>query len=750
LVRQDILAGVAVFLVALPLGLGIALASSTTSHPVPLIAGLVACVVGGLVVGSLSGSHTSVSGPAAGLTVVVAAQIESLGSLELFFAAVILAGLAQILLGVARLGTIAAFCPNSVIQGLLAAIGIILVLKQTPHLLGHDADPEGDMAFQQPDHQNTFSEMLDTLRDLHPGAALIGGLSLAAILLWDRYKLIGKTGIPGPLVAVLIGLTGKQLLDGASPNWNIEPTHLVQVPIFRNIDEAISLFPGFSGTHFLLPAVLLSGLTIALVASLETLLNLEAVDKLDPKQRRSPPNRELVAQGVGNVLSGLLGGLPVTSVVVRGSVNVLAGASSRLSTIVHGLLMLIAVAAIPQVLNSIPLSCLAAVLLQTGLKLASVELFRKMWSRGLSQFLPFVSTVALIVFTDLLVGVLLGLVISLFFILYGNLHRPIHQIHERHPGNEILRIQLPEHCSFLNKAALLDVLVKIHPTQHVLVDARQSLYIDADILDIVEEFRHARTVRGQSPVSLLGFKDRYALEDRIEFIDFTTQELQNRVEPEAVLELLQQGNDRFRSGATLKRDLLRLQLETSRGQYPLAVILSCIDSRTPVELIFDLSLGDLFSVRIAGNIAKEKALGSMEYACVVAGAKLVVVLGHTRCGAVTAAANLHNIGQSALQSTGCDHLDVLVKEIQKSLPAVHRHFAPMTSPPSNEDFIDELARHHVMRTLGYIRSQSQSLARLEQEGKIAIVGGMYDVESGCVEFFGGLPPLHPINQVEAG
>jgi carbonic anhydrase/SulP family sulfate permease len=487
------------------------------------MAGLMACVIGGLVVGSLSGSATSVSGPAAGLTVVVATQIDRLGSLDLFFTAVIIAGLLQIMLGLARLGAIAAFCPTSVIQGLLAAIGLILVLKQTPHLLGHDADPEGEMAFQQPDDRNTFSEFVDTINDLHPGAAVVGGLSLLALFWWDRQHLMKRVGIPGPLVAVLIGVLGKMAFEPIGGDWAIGSSHLVQVPVIGSIREAASFLPSIAWANLIAPEVLLAGLTIALVASLETLLNLEAIDKLDPKQRQSPPNRELLAQGVGNLLSGTLGGLPVTSVVVRGSVNIQAGGSSRWSTITHGMIMLLAVATIPGWLNYIPLSCLAAVLLQTGLKLASGKLFAKMWNRGLAQFVPFLATVVLILVTDLLVGVLLGLAVSLVFILYANLHRPIHQIHEKHTTGEVLRIKLPEHCSFLNKAALSAVLNKTDRHTPVIIDAERTEYIDADILDVIEDFEHGRAKTGRAPVLRVGFRPRYPLSDRIEFVDLTEQ-----------------------------------------------------------------------------------------------------------------------------------------------------------------------------------------------------------------------------------
>lgn len=734
-IRRDLIAGSVVFLVALPLCLGIPLASN-----VPLIAGLIAGVIGGVVVGAISGSATSVSGPAAGLTVIVASQVETLGSLEAFLLAVVIAGALQILMGVMRLGAIAAFCPSGVIEGLLAAIGIILILKQTPHLLGHDSDPEGEMAFQQPDHETTFSEITRTLGDLHLGAAVIGAASLVLLLMWDRQKMMKRTGIPGPLMAVVAGVFGNMIFRLLGGSWEVGASHLVSVPVAGSINELAHYFrfPDFSAITR--PDVLVAGVTVAAVASLESLLNLEAVDKLDPQRRNSPPNRELIAQGCGNLLSGLVGGLPITAVIVRGSVNVNAGAVTKLSTIAHGVLLCVAVVLVPNWINMIPLSCLAAVLLQTGCKLASWELVAKMWSRGLSQFLPFLATVLFIVFTDLLIGVVLGLLSSILFILYGNLRRPIHQIHETHVSGEVLRIELPEQVSFLNRAALVEVLRRAKTQPQVLLDARRSEYIDADVLDTIKEFALDRSESGNR-VSMIGFKDHYQLQDRIEFVDYTTREVQGQLSPETVLEILQNGNDRFRTGHPLMRDYVRLKEATSQGQFPIAVTLSCIDSRTPVELIFDLALGDIFSVRIAGNVAKEKALASMEYACAVAGAKLVAVLGHTQCGAVGAALDLFISGQSALEATGCEHLDVLTREIQKSIPSSDRASLAKLSGAEKSHFANEVAKHNVMRTVRYIRSESHTLNELEKNGTIAIIGGLHDIRSGQVEFFGGLETL---------
>ncbi|NBV48310.1 MAG: SulP family inorganic anion transporter, partial [Verrucomicrobia bacterium] len=411
---KDLAGGLVVFLVALPLCLGIALASGA-----PMLAGLVSGVVGGLLVAWLSGSHTSVSGPAAGMVAVVLAQVAVLGSYEAFLVAVILAGAIQILLGALRAGFIAAFFPSNVIKGLLAAIGVILILKQIPHVVGHDADPEGDMGFLQPDGRNTLSELLSSLVDLEPGATVVGLVSLAVLLAWDRSRFKNSL-VPAPLVVVLLGVAVNLAMKSTGSTWAIGASHLVQVPTAASLGEFFRALPSPDLKAFGDPAIIMAAVTIAAVASLETLLNLEAVDKLDPRKRVSPPNRELMAQGAGNMVSGLLGGLPLTSVIVRSSVNINAGAATRLSAFFHGVLLCLLVLFAPAWLNQIPLASLAAVLLFTGLKLASPALFRQMWSEGRSQFVPFIVTTVAIVFTDLMTGVLIGLATSLAFILHSN------------------------------------------------------------------------------------------------------------------------------------------------------------------------------------------------------------------------------------------------------------------------------------------------------------------------------------------
>lgn len=727
---KDITASIAVFLVALPLCLGIALASNA-----PLFSGLISGIVGGIVVGILSGSHKSVSGPAAGLTAIVAAQIAALGSFEAFLAAVVVAGVMQVVMGTLRLGFIAAFFPLSVIKGLLAAIGLILILKQIPHVLGHDTDAEGEMSFEQPDHENTFSELLATVSDIQPGAALIGLLSVVFLLLWDRSKALKKSPVPSALVVVVVGVVVNLILRKMGHAWEIKASHLVQVPVAGDFQAFLGFLQFPDSAHFSNPAIFKAAITIALVATLETLLNLEAVDKIDPDQRQSPANRELVAQGIGNVTAGLIGGLPMTSVIVRSSVNINSGGKTKLSAILHGILLVVCVITVPQWLNEIPLAALAAILITTGFKLASPTLFKSMWAEGTRQFLPFAMTIAAIVVTDLLVGVMIGLGISILFILHSNLRRPVRRIVEKHTSGDVLRIELANQVSFLNRASLEKTLHEVPRGGHVLIDARQTNYIDPDIRDLISDFHDTTSKAHGVEVSLVGFKEHYDFNDHIEFIDYTSREVQSSLTPATVLGILQEGNKRFLAGERIQRDFSRQVAATASGQFPMAAVLSCIDSRTPAEVIFDLGLGDIFSVRVAGNIAASELLGSMEYACNVAGSKLILVMGHTSCGAVNAAVDLLAAAKKASEATGCSNLDGLVTEIQQAIDPRTLKQPAQWQPGEKAAYSNEIARRNVIRTIHVIRERSATLDRLVREGRIAIVGGLYDVSTGQVSFF---------------
>jgi len=727
---KDIPAGLVVFLVALPLCLGISLASNA-----PLAAGIIAGIVGGLVVGALSGSSTSVTGPAAGLTAVVATQIAELGSFQAFLVAVVVAGALQIIFGILKGGFLSSFFPSSVVKGLLAAIGIIIILKQLPHLVGYDADPVGETDFCQLDQKNTFTELPAAFRMFLPGAAVIGLLSLGLLVVWGKVPWLQKFPVPGPLVAVLFGTAANLLMIQMGHPWAIAPTHLVQVPVAEGASGFLQLFcfPDFS--VLAKPALYGAAVTLAVIASLETLLTIEAVDKIDPQQRKSPGNRELLAQGAGNMVSGFLGGLPMTSVIVRSGANLNAGAQTKISTIFHGVLLLGCVALLPRWLNQIPLCVLAAVLIVTGYKLASPKVIGQMWSAGKYQFLPFAVTVVAIVLTNLLTGILIGLGISLLFILRSNYRRSIHQVMEKHVHGDVLRVELDPQVSFFNRAALQKILMDAPRGAKVQIDARNCDFIDPDILDLLTDFKEVTSKAHGVEVSLLGFKKKYEkLQEDLTFVDYSSREVQQSLKPVEVLQILKDGHERFLVGKPLVRDLRRQAGATATGQFPIAAVLGCIDSRAPVEHIFDLGVGDAFVARIAGNVARDKMIGSLEFACGVAGAKLLLVLGHTSCGAVKASVELKVAGKTAVEATGCDHLDELVGIIQGSIDSSQLKDFSSWADDKKKDYVDAVARKNVVNTMNYILEKSRILDRLVRENKIMIVGAVYDVHTGKVNF----------------
>ncbi len=736
---RDLSAGLVVFLVALPLCLGIAMASRVTGPDapesnVPLMAGMLAGIVGGIVVGLLSGSHTSVSGPSAGSIAIVSSQLLVLGSFEALLYALFVAGCIQMALGLFRVGVLSAFFPSSVIKGLLAAIGLLLILKQIPHLVGHDTDPYGEMSFDQPDERNTFSEFIAMAYDLHPGAAIIGVLSLIVLAAWEKNQRLKNSNLPAPLVVVVLGVGLHLLFDWLGGSLEIERNHLVGVSVANNLAEFASFLTMADFTQWNNPAAYTAGFSIAMVSSLETLLNLNAADKLDAQQRVSPPNRELFVQGIGNMVLSLIGGIPATSVVVRSSVNINAGAKTKFSAIFHGILLLVCMLLLPRYLNMIPLSCLAAILFVTGLKLTSPAVVARMWSEGRYQFAPFMITLFAIVFTDLLKGVLIGLAVSVIFILASNLRRPLRRIVEKHLGGEVLHIQLASQVSFLNRATLERTLREVPRGGHVLLDASNTEYIDPDVLDLIRDFKETIAPAHGVQLSVRGFRDRYQLKDEIQFVDYSTRELQDLLTSDQVLQILKDGNERFRTGQRLTRDFGRQLDATAKGQHPLAVVLSCIDSRTPSEIIFDLGLGDIFSVRVAGNVIGPSVLASMEYGCAVAGAKLILVIGHTSCGAVTAAVDLVCSGADPAQATGCQHLEHIVSRIQKSVASPTCERVKSETGAKKAEIVNDVARQNVLRTVKEITEDSDTIRKLVMNRRIAVLGALYDVASGRIDF----------------
>jgi MFS superfamily sulfate permease-like transporter len=479
---HDIPAGLVVFLVAVPLCLGIALASGA-----PPISGVISGIVGGLVVSVLSGSQLAVSGPAAGLTVIVATAIEKLGGLEPLLLAVVLAGVLQLAMGFLRAGVIGAFFPAAVIKGMLAAIGLILIMKQLPHAIGYDAEAESDLSFVETDSSMALQSLTDAFGAISPGAAIVSAGSLAIMLLWEspvikRRKLLAL--LPGPLVAVSFGVAYNFVASLLVPALAIASQHLVNLPaIFGPIEFGRKLtFPDFSALTN--PAVYMTAATLALIASLETLLSLEAIDKLDPLKRTAPTDQELKAQGIGNIVSGMLGGLPITAVIVRASANINAGAHTKVASFVHGVLLLMSAMFLSVVLNMIPLACLASILLLTGYKLAKPAVFKEVYLKGFNQFAPFVVTVVAILATDLLLGMAIGMAVGLFFVLRANYHEAITLT--RDGNNYLLRLQ--KDVSFLNKALLRGYLERVEENGYVIIDGAKASFIDQDILETLQDF----------------------------------------------------------------------------------------------------------------------------------------------------------------------------------------------------------------------------------------------------------------------
>ncbi|MFZ2907233.1 MAG: SulP family inorganic anion transporter [Cyclobacteriaceae bacterium] len=485
--KSDIPSGLVVFLVALPLCLGIALASGA-----PLFSGIIAGIIGGTVVAFTSGSSLGVSGPAAGLTVIVYTAIQDLGSYQSFLLAVALAGLIQIALGYLKAGIVAYYFPSNVIKGMLAAIGIILILKQIPHAVGYDVDNEGDFNFIQTDGENTFSEILNSLNHIHPGAVVIAGISLLILILWERpflQKYSFFKFVPGALIAVIVGIVVNGLFDTTNSVLSLTGDKLVQLPVANSVEGFVGQFtlPDFS--TFSNYKIYVVAITIAIIASLESLLSVEATDKLDPYKRNTPTNRELKAQGLGNFISGLIGGLPLTAVIVRSSANINAGAKTKLSSITHGALLLLSVIVLAPFLNKIPLSCLAALLLLVGYKLAKVSLFKSMYRLGWDQFLPFIVTVVAIQFSDLLKGIAIGMAVSIFFILRNNFKRAYTYLEEEHHEEDKIIIQLAEEVSFLNKGSIMSTLDELPENSTVVIDGTKSHNIDMDVVEVINDFK---------------------------------------------------------------------------------------------------------------------------------------------------------------------------------------------------------------------------------------------------------------------
>jgi len=522
--KSDLPSGLVVFLVALPLCLGISLASGA-----PFFSGIISGIIGGIVIGALSSSPLSVSGPAAGLAALVFGAITSIGDYSLFLCAVLIAGILQILLGVLKLGGIANYIPGSVIKGMLTSIGILIIAKQIPHAFGYDKDEKGNITELFPFGHENMHELLQPLQHIEVGVFILCLLSIFIMIIWDKPFIKKRVKfVPGALVAVVVALVINEIWIKTGSELAVLNEHLVQIKVAGSANEFFSFFtlPDFNG--FLNGSVIVYGIVIALIASLETLLSIEAIDNLDPERRVTNTNRELFAQGIGNSIAGLIGGLPVTSVIVRSSANVNSGAKSKLSTIIHGTLLLVSIVLIPTLLNKIPLSALAAILILTGYKLAKPSVFTNFWKAGKYQFIPFIVTVIVIIAIDLfdvyhpfsgkglIIGVIAGIIVATGAILHGNLKNSYYFHEDKYKEGDVIKIKLSEEVSFLNKASIRQTLDHMPENSKVVIDASNTKYIDYDVLELIKEFRDIKAPLKKIEVRLEGFREKYRIENQLQ------------------------------------------------------------------------------------------------------------------------------------------------------------------------------------------------------------------------------------------
>ena len=628
---KDVPAGIVVFLVALPLCLGIALACGA-----PLISGLISGIIGGIVIGSISQSHVSVSGPAASLTAVVIIALQKLDSFDVFLLALFLGGLIQLGIGLLRAGIIADYMPTSIIKGLLAAIGLILVFSQIPYALG--VEKANRLVDYSRNYITDPPEIGLILNAFSPGAIILTVISLLVVILWDKTFLKKIRFLPSFLVVVILGVIINLLFKYFIPSFYLEGSHLVNIPNIEGINSILT-FPDFSAIGSF--QVWTYAFTIAIIASIASLLAVEAADNLDPHKRRSPPNRELVAQGVGNTLAGLIGGIPITTVIVRSSVNIEAGAESKLSTIIHGILLLASVIVLSPIINLIPLASLAALLLVVGYKLASIDIIKDMYRKGWDQFVPFAVTTIAILFTDVLMGVLIGTASSVFFLLRGNFYNPFFMEKTKSKRGKSIRLELSNEVSFLNKPALKRTLWNLPNNSQVIIDATFSTYVERDIIEILHDFQKTYAPENDIDVIITGLRERYEANGKIAQVVRTTDEHKKTLSPEAILRLLVDGNKRYVDGNLVSRRLRNKELTDFIKEAPLAAVINCIDMREPLNMLLNSDIGDLIPLRAAGNLVHNHLIYSAEIACRKQGAKLILLMGNSENSFIQEALEAH-------------------------------------------------------------------------------------------------------------
>jgi carbonic anhydrase len=711
---KDIPASIVVFLVALPLCLGIALASGA-----PLVSGLISGIIGGIVIGNVSHSSVSVSGPAASLTAVVLASIASLGSFDVFLMAVVLGGIFQFILGVLKAGLIADYMPSNIIKGLLAAIGIILIIAQLPYALGFVDDSGAHFGARDNMFEQAAAMFKSFFYSLHPGAVVLSLISLAIIIFWEKSPLKNFKLLPPSLIVVILGVFLNLLFKYLVPVLHLGENYLVNIPKIDRVSELIT-FPDFSSITN--PEVWGVAITITLIASLASLLAIEAADEIDPHKRKTPPNRELVAQGVGNTLAGLVGGIPLTSVIVRSSVNINAGAETKLSTILHGIFLLLSVLFLSTVLNLIPLSSLAVILLVVGYKLASWDVISTMYKKGWNQFIPFVVTVVAIILTDLLIGIFIGSLVSIFFLLRSNYHNAFFIENTKIFKGETIRLELSNEVSFFNKASIKNSLWNVPQNSNVIIDATFASYIDHDILEIFEDFKTTFAEENNINVSIIGLKDKYSAGKELDFVREDIEESKEKSTPQEILEYLKDGNSRYVDGKLVSRRLRNKELMDFINSPPLATVVNCIDLREPLNVMMNTGIGDLIPIRAAGNLVDDHIIKSIEIACKQQRARFILIMGNS-------SNKIYREVLKEYMENGYKNPDSLIAEALKAkqIPAKFEEKDLLT-------YADLITRWSLKESQRRIMKRSQYLNQRITQGRIGLATSFFNRENGNIEF----------------
>ncbi len=712
--EKDIPSGIVVFLVALPLCLGIALASGA-----PLITGLISGIIGGLVIGLISDSGTSVSGPAASLSAVVFVMIQQLGSFDVFLTALFLAGIIQFIIGTLKAGVIAEYMPTSIIKGLLSAIGIILIISQLPYALGVEmksrlSDYSKNMIEGAPERIATI------LETFAPGALVLSVISLGFLIFWDKTFLKKFKLLPPSLFVVILCVILNQIFKFIAPSLYLEGQHLVSIPKIEGL-ASILTFPDF--TVITQPKIWVSGFTIAIIASIATLINLEATDNLDPHKRRSSPNRELVAQGVGNTIAGLIGGIPITSVIVRSSVNIASGSETKLSTLVHGALLLVSVLFLSAVINLIPLASLAAILLVVGYKLASIALFKKMYKKGWSQFIPFIVTTLAIILTDVLLGVLIGSAFSIFFLLRSNYFNPFKIKFTPSPQGEITLLELSNEVSFLNKAAIKRFLYKLPEKSRIVIDASFSTYVEPDIIEMLQDFQNTYAKENNINLKINGLRSSYEHDKNLNIPKGKTVSDHPLTTPQDILDYFKEGNNRYVNGELVSKRFRNKDLMDFFESPPLAAVINCIDMREPLNILLNTGIGDLIPMRAAGNLVGDSILHSAEVACRYQGCKLILIMGNSNNAFIKEALEHQNKGEEN---------SYLSRLIEPALNDVK--LKQMAQELNTKDLADEIIKWNLNESCNRLLNENEYIKNQVLAGKIGICTAFFDRDTGEITF----------------